>query len=259
MAFIRVDLPAPLVPIRPTTSPSPTSIETWSTATLPPKRTTTSVGPERGHARRERRPRPRPVRVGTAWRCFGGAGPRRRSDPLEDHPPGAVADLDQAAGEVEQEHEQADAGGEQRDQVVVREERGQADDPERAEHGAGDRAEAADHDDRHQQQRVGDGEVPVAGNRLDVARRAARRRAPARPPARANARSLIRVVDDRVRGGRVRVVAHRDRRPADAARRSRATTTTATREHGEDDVVEGALRRDVDAEHVGARQRHRVA
>ena len=42
IAFMSVVLPAPLVPIRPTTSPGRTSIETPATAARPPKRTCTS-------------------------------------------------------------------------------------------------------------------------------------------------------------------------------------------------------------------------
>ncbi len=58
-----------------------------------------------------------------------------------------VGDLDQAAGEVEQQDQEADARREERDQVVAGPEGGQADDPEGSEHGAHEAAEAADHDD----------------------------------------------------------------------------------------------------------------
>ena len=150
MAFISVDLPAPLVPMSPTTSPSPTSIETWSTATLPPKRTTTSVGAQGGHARRERRALLGLSGPGRRGAASAVPGPRRRSTQSRMARAGAVADLDEPAGEVEQEHEQADAGGEQGHEVVVGEEGGQADHPHRAEHGAGHRAQPADHDHRHE-------------------------------------------------------------------------------------------------------------
>ncbi len=137
IAFINVDLPAPLVPIRPTTSPSPTSIDTRSTATLPPKRTRTLLGAQRGHAVGKRGSRLRLTRRNRVA-LLGRRRTHAALGPLDDGSAGAVADLDQPAREVEQEHEQSDAGGEQRDQVVVGEERRQTDHPHRPQHRAGD-------------------------------------------------------------------------------------------------------------------------
>ena len=57
-ASMRVVLPAPFGPIRPTTSPGRTSIDTSSTATTEPKRTVRSVDRQR---RRRRPARPRPA------------------------------------------------------------------------------------------------------------------------------------------------------------------------------------------------------
>ena len=116
MAFISVDLPAPLVPISPTISPAATSMETPSTALTPPKRTVTSGGdeggagggrarPRRGAGRR-RRDRRSPVAA--------GPGPARRSAQREQRARAPVGDLDEPAGEVEQQDEQAEARREQR-------------------------------------------------------------------------------------------------------------------------------------------------
>ena len=59
--------------------PRRTSIDTSSTARMPPKRTTTSLVAERGHPGRRAARAPSARRAGTACRCFGGAGPSRRS------------------------------------------------------------------------------------------------------------------------------------------------------------------------------------
>ncbi len=169
MAFIRVDLPAPLVPISPTISPSATWIEAPSTARMPPKcDARCSCGPEGRDALGQRARGPR--LGGRGRRASPSAGGRAEAilHPADDRGPGGVADLDQAAGEVEEQDEQADARGEQRDEVVVGEERRQPDDPGRAEHRAGHRAQAADDHDGDQHERVADREDAVAGHRLQV-------------------------------------------------------------------------------------------
>ena len=136
-AFISVDLPAPFAPMRPTTSPRPTSRSTPSTTTRLPKRTVTPVTDERGRDRRGgsgvARERERPC-SGEHLRGLGRLGPPG-GHPAEHQVPDGVQDLDQAAGEVQEEDEQADAAGEQPDLGVVGEEGREPDDPERPQDG----------------------------------------------------------------------------------------------------------------------------
>ena len=81
MAFISVLFPAPLVPINPTISLSPTSNETSCTAVLPPNRTvmlfTASTGTPAGAGARSV--------ARTEWASvffsMAGAGPLRRATP----------------------------------------------------------------------------------------------------------------------------------------------------------------------------------
>ena len=150
MAFISVDLPAPLVPISPTISPRARRRgRTSSTAWTPPKRTDDVVVAQR------RLPSSGSLRsTACTTRSTGG----RRSPPsatarvaagarsVEHGPADRVADLGEAAREVHHDQQQADARGEQRDQLVVGEQGRQADHPQRAEHRTGQRADAADHD-----------------------------------------------------------------------------------------------------------------
>ena len=200
--------------------------------------------------------RPASARRAAAWRGPGRGGSRATSRRARRR---AVADLDEPAGEVERRTSSPMLRGEQRDEVVVGEERRQADDPDRAEDGAGHRAQPADHDHGHDQQRVVDAEVrgrsaPPGCWRRAGTRRRRRGRRPGRRPA-----SFVRGGRHRVRGRRVRVVAHPDRGPADAARPQAGDDDDGDGEHGEGDVVEGPLGRDVDAEDVGTGQRHGVA
>ena len=138
MAFMSVLLPAPLVPMRPTTSWLPRAIEALSTATRPPKRTLDVGGaqddPVVGHGEVGRRRR-RPLGDG------GGLGDRGRLgepavDPPEQAVAGRVADLDEPAREVHEQDEESEAAGEEGHDGVVGPEGGQADDPDGAEHRA---------------------------------------------------------------------------------------------------------------------------
>ena len=116
MAFISVDLPAPLVPISPTISPAPTSIDTSSTARMPPKLHGDVAGPQDRHAVGQRAPAPGGASdVGDVALLLGRRVARARS-PIQSNErvAGRVADLHEPAGEVEQQDEQADARREQR-------------------------------------------------------------------------------------------------------------------------------------------------
>ena len=75
-----------------------------------------------------------------------------------------VGDVDEAAREVEQQNQQTQARREQRDELVGREQRREADHVDRPDDRTGDRAHAADDDHRHEQQRTCDG-VPGVGER----------------------------------------------------------------------------------------------
>ena len=197
-----------------------------------------------------RRPRARRRRRRSAARCralehrrrgdtscvVGGAAIRRAAH-AEQRVACRVGDLHEAAGEVEQEDQQPEARREQRHQLVVGEERGQADHPQRAEHRAHRRGDAADHDDRDQSERVGDQEVPLGeGHATRSRRRATRRRARRGPPAMANARSFVDGRAHGVGGGAVGVVAHRDRRAADA-RPAQAAHERQRRDRGRRDTT----------------------
>ena len=91
----------------------------------------------------------------------GSSGARRRSGAPRAQPldaggrqvAEAVQDLGQAAGQVEDERQQADAAGEELDGRRGPEDGRQPDQVERAEHRARDRAEAADHHHRDHQDR----------------------------------------------------------------------------------------------------------
>ena len=166
IAFISVDLPAPLVPMSPTISFAPTSSDT------------AVGGDETSEAHRHLRGH----QGGTGERQVGTRLQRdcrrrvvdrlRRSRahpllrPPEERVARRVRDLHEPAGEVEKEDEQAHARREQRDELVVREEGGEPDDPQRAEYGAGDGPEPADHRERdelegalHREEPVGEGNV----------------------------------------------------------------------------------------------------
>ena len=76
---------------------------------------------------------------------------------------GAVQHLGQPAGQVEDEEDQPQAAGDELDRLVGAEERGQALEVEGAEDGAGDGAQAPDHDhgDDHERGRRVEGDVGV--------------------------------------------------------------------------------------------------
>ena len=97
----------------------------------------------------------RPGRADQHWRRRGRAFGRRRfafrCRPAEQGVARRVHDLHQPTGEVEQQDQQAEARGQQRHQRVVGEERGEPDDPQRAEHRAHRRRDAADHHQRDEQ------------------------------------------------------------------------------------------------------------
>ena len=123
---------------------------TPSTATLPPNRTrdvaTSSAGTSSstgGRAVAPARPAPPP-----SHGLDLGAPPGR---PPEERIARRVPDLHEPAGEVEQEDQQSEARREQRDQLVVGEERRQPDHPHRAEDRAHRRRDAADHHHRDEQ------------------------------------------------------------------------------------------------------------
>ena len=123
MAFISVDLPAPLVPMRPTISSFPTRRPASSTATTPPNRTVIPPTVERGHVLHDRRPHRadehrRCLRHPLGRRCFTF---RRR--PREQGVARRVHDLHEPTGEVEEQDQQAEARRQQRHQRVVGEER----------------------------------------------------------------------------------------------------------------------------------------
>ena len=121
IAFISVDLPAPLVPMSPTSSPGVTSNDASLTATLPPKRTCTSSNAAAGcpGGRRPSGDRPggdRPVRP--LARDLD-AVPEPAVGPGQEHVARLVDDLHEAAREVHQQDQQADVAGDQPDEVVV--------------------------------------------------------------------------------------------------------------------------------------------
>ena len=96
-------------------------------------------------------------------RALGPSQDRRRGDatiswyrrafrrrPREQAVPRRVGDLDEATREVEEEHEETETRGEQRDQLVVGEERRHPDDPQCADDRTHRRGDPADHHDGHQ-------------------------------------------------------------------------------------------------------------
>ncbi len=131
---------------------------TSSTAVRPPKRTVTwsrlqHVGKVLGVHRSFEAPTRHQGRLG--HRDHLRQAP---IEPREQRVTRRVADLHEPAREVHQQDEQPDAARQRRHQRARRPERGKADHPERAEHGAGDGPDAADDRDRHDLQRVFDGE-----------------------------------------------------------------------------------------------------
>ena len=254
-------MPAPLVPISPTISPAPTSIETWSTAAMPPKFTLTSR-PQRGR----RRPAIGVARWTVSERHLATLRSARRGpQPALGHAKqrrrGRVPDLHEAAGEVEQQDQQADARGQQRHQVVAGEERGQPDDPHRAEDGPDHRAQAADDDDRHEQRASRrPGSSRCSGTRLQRRRRAARRRGRRcrrRARRRGASRRGARPCRPAAASGlsRTPIVVRPTPGRAGAGRRRRSTTAS-TAEARRSSRCAASLQ--VEAEEVGARERHRV-
>ncbi len=100
-------------------------------------------------------------------------------EPAQDHPPQRVAELRETAGEVEQHDQQPDARGKQQHGLVVGPERREPDHPERTCDRAGQAAQATDHRDRHDVERVGHGVEPFAvrnGDRDTTEQRAAEAR-----------------------------------------------------------------------------------
>ena len=257
IAFISVDLPAPLVPMRPTISSSPTRSEASSTATTPPKRTlmpdTSSAGTSSTHRRSRRTDEHRERRR----RAFGRRRFAFRCRPREQGVARRVRDLHQPTGEVEQQDEQAEARGQQGHERVVGEEGGEPDDPQRAEHGAHGRRDAADHDQRHERERVGHQEVAL-GERHRLNRSG--EEGPTEPgdESRDRERAQLRRCDtDGVRRGAVGVVAHRDGGAPDPRSTQPTDHDEGHHEHGEAHVVVRPLRRQVEAEQRPARERNR--
>ena len=177
MAFISVLFPAPLVPINPTISSAPTSKETSCTAVLPPNRTVMLLHRERGYTGRHGRAlgrsdrarerlllgcRRRPHRVArpcassasraeyATWMNPPGKNMRITSRPTLDVSSGTRSLLGKNAGSPIT-HSAPRIG-------------------------PGDGAQAADHHDRHEQERVLDAEVTCAAARSAASRRAARPR-----------------------------------------------------------------------------------
>ena len=230
MAFMSVDLPAPLVPMRPTTSPSPTSIETSSTATLPPKRTTTSSARSTGTPCGQRRALRRPCAPGRRGAAWPAPGPRRRSAPVEAARRGRRSRSGRA-----RRGSRAGARGDRCSSVssgtrsLPGKNAGRPIDPQAPSTGPATEPEPADHHDRHEQQRVVDGEEAVARDRSGRWPASSAPPRPAMPPARAKARSFVRVGRDRVGRGACRGCrARRSWCGRRRVRRSRATTTTTT-------------------------------
>ena len=193
-------------------------------------------------------------RRGRALRSRGSAcasvcllGWRRRShaplDDAEQRVAGRVRDLHEPAREVQEQDEQADARREQRHELVARG-RTRAGRSPTARRGSGPAigAQAADHHDRHERERVVDAEELVAAARSATRRRAARPPSPAIPPASANARSFTHVGLDGVARRALRVVPHADRRAADAGPPEPRRDHHRDDERDEHDVVVGALR-----------------
>ena len=120
-------------------------------------------------ADRRARGRPPRGRVAPSGRGRAGSRPCARSRvPVVAMPPtpGArrvrdVRDLHEATREVEEQDQQPEARREQGHQVVVGEERREADDPQRAEHRTHGRPDAADDHQGDQGERVGDQEVAL--------------------------------------------------------------------------------------------------
>ena len=110
IAFISVDLPAPLVPMSPTISSSPTSSDTSSTATTPPKRTLMSDDVERRDVRRRSAAAPSAIEHRRRRRrAFGRRRFALRCRPREQGVARRVRDLHEPTGEVQQQDQQAEA------------------------------------------------------------------------------------------------------------------------------------------------------
>ena len=84
-----------------------------------------------------------------------------RLEPVHDRAPEPIADLGEAARDVQQDDEQPDARREERDGAVARPERGQADDPQCSGHCAGEAPEPPDHRERYDREGVLDPEEPI--------------------------------------------------------------------------------------------------
>ena len=111
-AFIMVDLPAPFVPIRPTTSPASTVIEALSTARTPPKCTDRPSTDSAGTPQRLRSD----ATTAPPQLDAPAAEPRARrpgSQPVEQIVTPGLDDLDQPSREVHQQDQQTDTAGEQ--------------------------------------------------------------------------------------------------------------------------------------------------
>ena len=155
-------------------------------------------------------------------RCGLLDGRQPRLELAVDGPADAVGDVGEAAGEVEQQDEQTDARREQRDDLVVGEQRRYADDVDGTDDRTGQRAHTADDDHRHEQERSGDG-VSGVGERHPLGD--AGQQTAAEPGDRPRQREGAELHDRRANGvGRCcgRVVADRegdaaDRAPAQAA------------------------------------------
>ena len=181
----------------------------------------------------------------------------RRS--VEHGPADRVPDLGEPAREVHHDQQQADARGEQRDQLVVGEQCRQPDHPQRPDHRADQRADAADHhhpDERERVARPGSSAHRTA--RSARARPAARRRSPrSRRPWRSRPAwcEPATIVQAAAASGLSRAAIVERPTPL---WRSRATTRKITHQRRHAQVVVRALVVEIDPEQRPAPERHRV-
>ena len=235
---MKVDLPAPLVPMRPTTSRCPSVRSTWSTATRPPKRTETplvrSAGTPSGSSSRSASSTTRARDDG-----LGGLDRLRLRQAAREHGEHEVAqvraDLEETPREVQEEDQQADAARQEPRRVGVSDQRGEADHPERADHGTRDRRQPADHRDRDDAQRLFGRERVGPELHLEPAVQAP---SEAGDRARdAEGHQLHPDRRDRERRGLLLVVAHGDERTADPAPPDACEDHRDEEQHDEAQVV----------------------
>ena len=165
-----------------------------------------------------------------------------------------VADLHEAARDVQEDQQQPDARREQRHEVVVGPERGQPDDPQRADDRAREAPEPTDHRDRHDQQRILDEEVALARAEREV-HRAEEDATEARDEPRERERGQLGARGGHGhRGRREFVLAHADDHAPDPCTAEMADEQQHHDEHEQHEVVVRAvLVREFERPDVGAR------